>query len=96
MNRYILETVKEKRMLIDVIRSRKKKWIGHVLRRNGRLKETIEGRIERKRPQRRRQVMTLDGMKEKKELYTEMKQRACDRNNWRTEVLKTCPKAENQ
>ena len=31
-NEQVLEIVKEKRTLIDVIRSRKKKWIGHVLR----------------------------------------------------------------
>ena len=48
--------VKEKRTLTDVIRSRKKKWIGHVLRGNGLLKETIEGRIEGKRPRGRRRV----------------------------------------
>ena len=48
-NEQVLAIVKEKRMLIHVIRSRKKKWIGHVLRGNGlTLKETIEGRIEGK------------------------------------------------
>ena len=48
-NEQVLEIVKEKRTLIDVIRSRKKKWIGHVLRGNGLLKEIIEGRIVGKR-----------------------------------------------
>ena len=76
--------MKDKRTLIDVIRSRKKKWIGHVLRGNGLLKETIEGRIEGKRPRGRRRVMMSDDMKEKKELYAEMKERARDRDNWRT------------
>ena len=35
-NEQVFEIVKEKRTLIDVIRStcRKKKWIGHVLRGN--------------------------------------------------------------
>ena len=41
-NEEIYEIVKGKRTLIDVIRSRKKKWIEHVLRGNGRLKETID------------------------------------------------------
>ena len=50
--------MKEKRTLIDVIRSRKKKWIGHVLRGNGLLKEIIEGRIVGKR------AMMLDDMNE--------------------------------
>ena len=70
-------------MLIDVIRSRKKKWIGHVLRGNGLLKETIEG-MEGKHPRGKRRVMMLDDMKEKKDLYAEMKERTCDRDNWRT------------
>ena len=76
--------MKEKRTLIDVMRSRKKKWIGYVLRGNGLLKETIEGRIEGKRPRGRMRVMMLDDMKEKKELYAEMKERARVRDNWRT------------
>ena len=82
-NEQVLEIVKEKTTRIDVIRSRKKKWIEHVLRGNGRLKETIEG-IEGKRPRGRRRVMMLDDMKEKKELYAEMKERARDRDHWRT------------
>ena len=82
-NEQVLEIVKEKTTLIDVIRSRKKKWIGfgHVLRGNGLLKETIEGRIEGERPRGRRRVKMLDEMKEKKELYAEMKERARDRDN---------------
>ena len=80
-NEQVLEIVKEKTTLIDVIRSRKKKWIEHVLRGNGLLKETIEGRIEGKRPRGRRRIKMLDEMKEKKELYAEMKERARDRDN---------------
>ena len=53
-NEQVLEIVKEKRTLIDVRRSRKKKWIGHVLRGNGLLKEIIEGRIVGKRPRGRK------------------------------------------
>ena len=69
----VLKIVKEKRTLIDVIRSRKK-WIGHVLRGNGLLKEIIEGRIVGKRPRGRKRAMMLDDMKEGKELYAEMKE----------------------
>ena len=83
-NEQVLEIVKEKTTLIDVIRSRKKKWIEHVLRGNGLLKETIEGRIEGKRPRGRRRIKMLDEMKEKKELYAEMKERARDMVYWRT------------
>ena len=82
-NEQVLEIVKEKTTRIDVIRSRKKKWIEHVLRGNGLLKGTIliEGRIEGKRPRGRRRIKMLDEMKEKKELYAEMKERARDRDN---------------
>ena len=44
--------MKDKRTLIDIIRSRKKKWIGHVLRGNGLLKEIIEG--NRRAPSRKK------------------------------------------
>ena len=74
-NEQVLEIVKDKRTLIDIIRSRKKKWIGHVLRGNGLLKEIIEGRIVEKRPRGRKRAMMLDDMKEGKELYAEMKER---------------------
>ena len=85
-NEQVLEIVKEKTTRIDVIRSRKKKWIEHVLRGNGLLKGTIliEGRIEGKRPRGRRRIKMLDEMKEKKELYAEMKERARDMVYWRT------------
>ena len=68
--------MKEKTTRIDVIRSRKKKWIEHVLRGNGLLKGTIliEGRIEGKRPRGRRRIKMLD----------EMKERARDMVYWRT------------
>ena len=83
-NEQVLEIVKEKRTLKDVIRSRTKKWIGRVLRGNGLLKEVIEGRIEGKRPRGRKRAMMLHDMKEEKELYVEMKERARHRENWRT------------
>ena len=68
-NELVLEIVKEKRTLIrDVIKSRKKKWIGLF-------KEIIEGRIEGKRPRGRKRAMMLDDMKDEKELYVEMKER---------------------
>ena len=60
-NEQVLEIVKEKEDANGrnkKKKSRKKKWIGDVLRENGLLKETIEGRIEGriegKRPRGRR------------------------------------------
>ena len=83
-NEQVLEIVKEKRTLIDVIRSRKKKWIGQELRGNGLLKEIIKRRIVGKRPRGRKLAMMLDDKKEGKELYAKMKERACHRENWTT------------
>ena len=48
------------------------------------MKGTFEGGMEGKRPEGRRRVMMLDDMKEMKDLYAEMKERVCDRDNWRT------------
>jgi hypothetical protein len=44
-NEEILQTVKE-RNILQTIKRRKANWIGHVLRRNCRLKYVIEGKIE--------------------------------------------------
>ena len=36
---------------MNLLRNRKKSWIGHVLRGNGLLREVIEGRIEGREPE---------------------------------------------
>ena len=55
-----------------------------MLRGNGLLKEVI-GRIQgNKRPRGRKRAMMLDDMKEEKELYVEIKERARHKENWRT------------
>ena len=48
-NEEVLERVGTDRQLINVLRNRKKRWIGHILRGEGLLKEVIEGRMEGKR-----------------------------------------------
>ena len=48
------------------------------------MKEIIEGRIVGNRPRGRKRAMMLDDMKEGKELYVEMKERARHGENWRT------------
>ena len=49
-NEEVLEMVDEKRSLMDRIIRSKKKWIGHIVRGDGLLKEVIEGRMDGKRP----------------------------------------------
>ena len=63
-----------------VIRS-KKKWIGHIVRGDGLLKEVIEGRMDGKRPRGRKRIGFLNLIK--KGTYGEMKRRAEDRGVWR-------------
>ena len=42
----VLIMVKEKRELLNRVTKTKKRWIGHIVRGNGLLKEVIEGRID--------------------------------------------------
>ena len=48
-NEEVLSSVGEKRSITDAILNRKKNWIGHVLRGQGMLKHSIEGRMEGKK-----------------------------------------------
>ena len=45
-NKEVIHRVKEDRNLLHTIKRRKAKWIGHILRRNCRVKRAIEGKIE--------------------------------------------------
>jgi len=48
-NEEVLRRIGEERQLMSLIRTRKRKWIGHSIRGEGLLKEVIEGRMEGKR-----------------------------------------------
>jgi len=69
----------------DTIKKRKANWIGHILRRNCRLKYVIGGKIEGSiemtgwRGRRRKQL--LDVLKENKG-YWKLKEEATDRSLW--------------
>ena len=45
-NEQVLLRVNEQRNILHEIRKRKANWIGHILRRNGLLKQVIEGKIK--------------------------------------------------
>ena len=47
-NDEVLRIVGEERTLIKTCKERQKKWIGHILRHDGLLKDVIEGRLEQK------------------------------------------------
>jgi hypothetical protein len=85
-NEEVLLRVKEQRNILHDISKRKANWIGHILCRNCRLRQAIEGKIkrgdgnERKRGRRRRKL--LDDLKEKRE-YSHLKEEALERTMWR-------------
>ena len=68
-NEEVLLAVNEQRNILQEIRKRKAKWIGHILRRNYLLQQVIEGKIKgemevtRRRGRRRRKL--LDDLKDR-------------------------------
>jgi hypothetical protein len=86
-NEEVLHRVKEERNILHTIKRRKANWIGHILRRNCRLKHVIdgkiEGRIELIGRQGRRRKQLLDGLK-KSRGYWKLKEEALDCPLWGT------------
>jgi len=82
-NEDVLTRVGESRKLTDTIKSRKKRWIGHILRHDGLVKDVFEGRLEGKRSRGRKRVMMLDDIKEGR-TYFSIKRDAEDREFWRS------------
>ena len=80
-NDEVLRIVGEESTLIKTCKERQKKWIGHILRHDGLLKDVIEGRLEGKRLRGRKRIMMLDSNKGR-EPYQRMKERAQDRQGW--------------
>ena len=82
----MLLRVNEQRNILHEIRKRKANWIGHILRRNCRLKQVIEGKIKgemevtRRRGRRRKKL--LDDLKDRRG-YSYFKEEALDRTMWR-------------
>ena len=74
--------VKERRHLLKIIRTRKKRWIGHLLRHDSLLRDVIEGRMEGKRPRGRKRMMLLDDIKDGRSYY-KTKRQAEERELWR-------------
>jgi hypothetical protein len=69
-NEEVLLRVKEQRNILHEISKRKVKWIGHILRRNCRLRQVIEGMVKEgvevtvRRGRRRRKL--LDKLRERR------------------------------
>jgi len=61
-NEEVLKRVEEKRSLMDIIRTRQKNWIGHILRGNSLQRELMEGRMEGNRGRGRPRQKLMDWM----------------------------------
>jgi hypothetical protein len=88
-NEEALQRAEEERNILQTIKRRTAKWIGHILRRNCLLKHVIKGRIEGRlevigrRGRRRRRKQLLDDLK-KRRGYRKLKEKAVDCTLWRT------------
>jgi len=55
--------VETEREIMDIIRSRQKRWLGHILRYDSLLRITLEGQIQGKKVYGRPRTMLLDWRK---------------------------------
>ena len=81
-NADVLNMANEERTLISVIRTRHKKWMGHIIRGDSLLKLAIEGRLAGKPKRGRRREEFLSYLK-MGDSYENLKRRAGDRDEWR-------------
>ena len=80
-NAVVLERVGEGRIMLEPIRKRKRNWLGHWLRRNCLLKDTLEGMVNGKKVRGRRKYQ-IDNIKVNG-LYEDAKRKAEERVEWR-------------
>ena len=84
-NEEVLQMVDAEREMTDMLRSRQKRWLGHILRHDSLLRTTLKGRIQGKKGSGRPITMFLDWLlktEEDKISYDELKMLAQDRSRW--------------
>ena len=82
-NAVVLERVGEGRMMLELIRKRKRNWLGHWLRRNYLLKDALEGMVNGNKVRDRRRYQMIDNIMING-LYEDTKRKAQKRVEWRT------------
>src|SRR6218665_127343 len=75
------EKVEEKTSLIDIIRTKQKNWVGHILRGNSPQREIMEGRMGGKRERGRSRQKLMEWTM--KDGYGKLKEKAQNRQEWR-------------
>jgi len=84
-NDEVLRTAETKRELMDTLRTRQKKWLGHALRHGTLVKTVLEGRLLRKKGRGRPKEMLLSWLLETSDEvmdYSQLKELAQERTRW--------------
>ena len=81
-NEDVLKKVNESKNMLNVIRQRKRKWIGHLLRHDEFLQEIFEGRMKGKPTGGRKRIQLYDDLADRKD-YASLNREAEDRSMWR-------------
>ena len=85
-NAVVLERVGEGRIMVELIKKRKRNWLGHWLRRNCLLKDALEGMVNGKKVRGRRIYQMIDNLMING-LYEYKKRKAEKRVVWRMPSL---------
>ena len=81
-NSVVLERVGEGIIMLELIRKRKRNWLGHWLRRNCHLKDALEGMVNGKKVRGRRRYQMIDDIMIN-EPYEDTKRKDEKRVEWR-------------
>jgi len=93
-NDEVLRTVETRKELIDLLRTRQKRWLGHVLCYGALVKTVLEGRLLGKKGRGRTKEMLLSWLLETSDKdmdYSQLKELAQERTRWCRWRTCTCP-----